>query len=177
MANKVIIMRGAPGSGKSTYTKKNYPDAVVVSADHFFEQPDGTYIFDRSKISAAHAACLRRFTQNVEFGTCGDQGEGRDSCLGTAYCGQSHRDIVVDNTNISAVEIAPYAALALAYGWELEIVTLDVDPKTSHARNVHSVPEKTVKDMHKRLTSEEARFPRYWSRKTVDNQSPSQGEE
>ena len=33
---EAIILRGPAGSGKSTWVEKNCPDAVVVSADHFF---------------------------------------------------------------------------------------------------------------------------------------------
>ena len=33
MKNNLIIMVGIPGSGKSTFAKKNYPDALYVSRD------------------------------------------------------------------------------------------------------------------------------------------------
>lgn len=143
---KVIIMRGQPGSGKSTYTAKHYPDALVCSADHFFMK-NGKYEFDKTKIGQAHAECLKKFVVMVAQG-------------GAAMF---HADtIVVDNTNINATEIAPYAALALAYGWELEIITLDVDPAISAARNVHEVPASTVKRMHKQMEYGAKNFPSYW---------------
>jgi hypothetical protein len=48
--------------------------------------------------------------------------------------------LVVDNTNCSVAEVAPYAALAGAYGHELHIITLIGDPLAAWQRNRHGVP-------------------------------------
>ena len=45
-SHTMFIMRGVPGSGKSTLAKrihKQYPDAVLCSADDFFVDTDGIY--------------------------------------------------------------------------------------------------------------------------------------
>ena len=38
MASRLIILAGCAGSGKSTYVRRQFPEALVVSADHYFEE-------------------------------------------------------------------------------------------------------------------------------------------
>lgn len=92
---KVIILSGISGSGKSTYAKKLVGDSfgqeectgvVVCSADHFFMQT-GEYKFDASMLSLAHGECFKDFIEEVQRGTS---------------------LVLVDNTNTSVAEIAPY---------------------------------------------------------------------
>jgi len=141
----VVVLRGVPGSGKSTYVAKNLPEAKVVSADKFF-MVDGEYKFNPTNLPNAHAACLREYMGHVMLGYLDDT-------------------VVVDNTNTTAVEIAPYAAIALAFGCELEVVTLECDPKVAAARNIHGVPEGGVLAMHKRLV--EAQLMPWWQHRVV----------
>jgi len=62
---KVIIMRGVPGSGKSSYVARKYPEATVCSADNFFMSADDQgilhYQFNPAQLSAAHDECFREF--------------------------------------------------------------------------------------------------------------------
>lgn len=187
---KVIIMRGQPGSGKSTYTAKHFPDALVCSADHFFmesgvcncgfasdplmtdhnpacDELKTTYVFDKTKISEAHAHCLQRFVRFVTTPVGERMNWFRESGAMSKWADNDNPIVVVDNTNINATEIAPYAALALAHGWELEIITLDVDPAISAARNVHDVPASTVKRMHKQMEYGAKNFPSWWNHKII----------
>lgn len=61
----VVIVRGVPGSGKSTVVRKlveTYQgpptDVVVCSADHHMvNQATGAYEFDHTRLPEAHAAC------------------------------------------------------------------------------------------------------------------------
>jgi hypothetical protein len=124
---KVKILRGISGSGKSTYVKKLREDGVdveVCSADHFFMEEDGSYVFDPSLLPRAHAACLRKFLNLVR--------SGHPSCAGLL--------LLVDNTNTTAAEIAPYYAVAEAYGFDVEIIEFVVSVGEAAARNVHGVP-------------------------------------
>ena len=146
----VIILRGIPGSGKSTYIRKNLPEAWIFSADHFFMVGE-EYKFDPSKLPQAHAACLREYLEWLTFV------EGR----------RCRWPLVVDNTNTSVMEIAPYAALALAYGASLRIVTIKCDPAVAAARNVHGVPEAAVLAMAKRLEDETPRLAPWWEHEVV----------
>lgn len=143
--HKVTLLRGVPGSGKSTYVQAHMPDALVVSADAYFVR-DGIYQFNPAKLPQAHAACLRVFVQALQ------------GCVG---------QVVVDNTNTTVAEVAPYAALALAYGYELEVVNLQVNPAVAAARNVHGVPAASVEAMAQRLAVETPRLPPWWPQRTV----------
>lgn len=134
---KVIILRGIPGAGKSTWIEKNIRiDHRVVSADHHFVDPEtGGYKFDPTQLGVAHARCLRKFVQHLED-------------LPQSWT------VVVDNTNTTAVEISPYYALAEAFRCDVEIVTLHCDPDVAARRNVHGVPGSTVYPMDRRLRAE-----------------------
>ena len=144
----VVILRGPSGAGKSTYAKKHYPSAVVCSADSFF-MVEGEYRFDPKRLPEAHNECLRQFTHAV-----------------SSHDSQSDR-IVVDNTNTTVAEVSPYAALALAYGHSLEIVTLVGDPVKAARRNVHLVPAPAVVAMAKRIEEQTAFFPPWWPNRVV----------
>ena len=56
---RLVLIRGAPGSGKTTTARRDFPRHVLCEADQFFESPAG-YRFDRSRVSEAHAACLEK---------------------------------------------------------------------------------------------------------------------
>lgn len=148
----VIILSGVSGSGKSFYAKCINP-SVIVSADAFFMQ-DGEYKFDSSKLGDAHADCFRRFIDAVS--------NADNKVL-----------IVVDNTNISEVEIAPYYLGAEAYGHSAVIHTmklpfgflseksLDILEK----RNPHKVSRHIIAQQHKRL--EKRWLPPWWGKVNV----------
>lgn len=142
----VTILCGIPGAGKSTLRAHTYAGVPVCSADDYFVE-DGVYRFDPSKLPAAHAACLRRFVYLLT--------ERQEDIT----------DIVVDNTNTTVAEIAPYAALALAYGYTLDIVTVECDPEVAFTRQTHGVPLAAIQAMAKRLSARD--LPPWWPHRRV----------
>jgi len=144
----VKILCGVSGSGKSTYIKNHFPDADVCSADHFFMSAGG-YHFNPAKLSLAHGECLKKFVYLVSTVPHGND------------------DVVVDNTNTTMSEVAPYAALALAYGHDLEIIIIDARLEKAAARNVHGVPLAGVNGQYQRLLALEAALPPWWHVKHV----------
>lgn len=156
---KVIIMSGVSGSGKSTYMQKLFEEVgegivfAEVSADHFFKK-DGVYNFDASKLSEAHGECFNDFITHM-----------RHLC----------ELVVVDNTNTTDVEIAPYILGAQAFGYEAEIVTLvrptGMDPndyyRACHARNSHGVSEVGVKQQFSRILNR--KLPPWWKVSFVES--------
>src|SRR5271157_4759262 len=111
---QIKILRGISGSGKSTYIKNNFPDSIICSADHFF-MLDGVYKFDPEKIGQAHQYCFKSFINFVSI-------ECRGIC-------------VIDNTNCSAWQIAPYYLAGETFGYNVEIIELNVDEETATHRN------------------------------------------
>jgi predicted kinase len=136
---KVTIMSGVSGSGKSTFVARHLPDAFVISADHFFVGADGAYRFDPRLLPAAHADCMRRFVAEVTA--------GRDH-------------VVVDNTNTTAVEIAPYYSVARAFNAAVQLVRVSCDPAVAAARNRHGVPLASIEAQATRLATLE--LPPFW---------------
>lgn len=156
---RVNIMMGPSGAGKSTFIRefaKNNPDKIigVCSADLYFLDREGKYMFDASELGEAHSASVRTFV---------------DLCQSIGY-----DEVFVDNTNLSLEEIAPYYALAKAYGHSVRVVQVYAPVETCIARNVHGVPEATVRKMHARFTKflDQGHLPVYWDFDVLDVTNP-----
>lgn len=131
---KVIIMRGIPGSGKSTWARNNFPNSLICSTDNFMIDSDGNHKFDWTKLKDAHGACLRQFIGAV---------------VNRRYTGID--TVIVDNTNIRVCSIAPYVAIAEAYNLDTQIYRCVCPPEVGFKRNVHGVPLSTVDKMSRQM--------------------------
>lgn len=123
-----IILRGLPGSGKSTFAREiadDRDDCVVFNADSY-HMVDGEYRYSTEKAGWAHSQCLKAFTIQAIAG------------LGT---------LIVDNTNTSSLQMAPYVRVAEAFGYEIWILEMECSILDSIRRNIHGVPEKTIRKM------------------------------
>lgn len=61
-----ILVRGVPGSGKSSfYSKVLHSDYVKCEADDYFLTTDGEYLFNKDKLSEAHSQCFMKFLKNI----------------------------------------------------------------------------------------------------------------
>jgi predicted kinase len=136
----VTILSGISGAGKDCYITSHFGDrkVTVVSADDYFMH-EGQYRFYASDLGKAHAQCMRNFCYAVDRGV---------------------REIVVNNTNLTAIEIAPYYAVAMAYRYRVELVTIVRSAEVCAARNVHGVPLATCQRMAETLANRE--IPPYW---------------
>jgi predicted kinase len=128
---KVIIMRGLPGSGKSTMADRLAEEngGVIFSTDNYFMH-NGNYLFDASKLGAAHAWNQRKYQEALERG---------------------EEYVIVDNTNTTMREMRPYIKLAGYLGYSVEIMEPD-NPERFHVdlcfvRNTHGVPFAAIENM------------------------------
>ena len=121
-----LVTSGIPGCGKSTYLCKNAPSATVCSADQFFLDDHGLYVFDRNKLGAAHNYCWELFRMAVMTGD---------------------PVVAVDNTNLNWSEMGRYVELALQYGYKVRVVQFSVPTDVAAARNVHGVPAEHIGKM------------------------------
>jgi predicted kinase len=141
---KVIILQGVPGSGKSTYQRQFYPDAEVFSADHYFTA-GGQYDFNPKMLPHAHGMCLRGFI---------------NWCKSNSML--SKNVAIVDNTNTTVTEIAPYMAVAAAYNHDAEIFAMMVAPEIAAKRNIHGVSQGAVEGMAQRIVASHKQLPPWW---------------
>lgn len=96
---KLILIRGLPGTGKTTYAKR-YP-ALHLEADMYFQR-DGVYEYNLSLIKKAHAWCQSSVSFALSHGL----------------------DVVVANTFVKVWELRNYALLAKKHNAELEVVEM-----------------------------------------------------
>jgi len=155
---EVKIMMAISGSGKSTWIKN---DAVekkeICSADLFF-MDDGDYKFDRTKLGEAHGHCLKMFIKKT-FSAKGNAEMGKKIA---PHLNRNPDVLYVDNTNTTEGEIAPYIAIARAYGIEPQIIHLNVLPEIAGPRNTHGVPQKSIENMYRNIERLKKHWPHHW---------------
>lgn len=121
---KLTLIRGLPGSGKSTRAKEisRRAGAVHLEADMWFMR-NGKYDFDPSKLFLAHRWCQEQTEQNLKMGN----------------------SVVVSNTFTRKREAQFYIDLANRLGVELEIITA-----TGDYGSIHDVPDEAIERMRAR---------------------------
>jgi predicted kinase len=125
MEKVLNIVRGIPGSGKSTFAKTL--GGQHYEADMFFINENGEYQFDFVKIKEAHQWC-----QGMVKG---------DMIL-------EYPKIVVSNTFTQEWEMEPYIEMAKEYGYT--VFTIVVENRHGGV-NVHNVPEDILNNMKNRF--------------------------
>ena len=130
----VVILRGLPGSGKSTFAAmmKMYAECkglrtVVCSADDAFRGPNG-YNFNTQGIRPAHA-------------------ESQEKCRHALL--QRILIVIIDNTNVKTSEWTPYMEMAEQGDFLHQVCRVnfrchDDQAQVLRARSFHEVPFHTV---------------------------------
>lgn len=131
---KLIIVRGAMGSGKSTFANKltnklirfgyKPTDICHFEADQFFMDEYGNYNFVPTKLWLAHKQCLEK----------------------TKKCLLRDKIVIVSNTFATKKEMKPYMDFA-----EENDIPVEVYRCTGEYQNVHGVPDDVVVAKRKQM--------------------------
>lgn len=140
MRKQLLLLRGLPGSGKSYLANKigihlsnSIITVVICSTDYFWEKETGQYNYRPHLLEIAHSWCRGQVANEMFKGT---------------------KLIILDNTNTTFKEIAPYLELAAAFSYDVEIVepnnpwSKDVTECAKHC--THNVPLATIEKMKER---------------------------
>jgi predicted kinase len=130
----LIILRGLPGAGKSTFANFIWQSGVIFEADKYFINAEGEYVFDAFKLHKAHEWCVASIEAAMQRNAESN--------------GQYFSEIVVSNTTTTEKEIQPYLDLAKAY--EYSVVSLIVENRHGN-KSIHGVAEETLDKMEKRF--------------------------
>ena len=133
MNGVLFLVRGLPGSGKTSFASAIWNDYAVCEADKFFYDKEGNYNFDPSKLKEAHTWCKNQ----VETRMIDHQNNQ-----------QYYPEIAVSNTFTQEWEMEDYFKLAEKYGYK--VVSLILENRQG-GQNVHGVPEDKLQIMKDRF--------------------------
>jgi predicted kinase len=123
MEKELILLRGLPGSGKSTFAKRICNQHV--EADEFFVV-NGVYQFDPTKLKQAHEWCRNKAQEWMKKGY----------------------NVVVSNTFTQEWEMDAYYWLAEQYGYRVHSLVVE---NRHMGVNQHGVPADKLEQMKNRF--------------------------
>jgi predicted kinase len=128
----LILLRGIPGSGKSTLGHiilNCIPgdNHHVLSADDFFLNEKDEYVFDPTKLREAHNDCQEKCAKRMKL---------------------EFSKIVVANTFTQDWEMEKYYEMAERYHYRVHSVVVE---NRHEGENIHGVPEDKLQQMKDRF--------------------------
>lgn len=127
----MYLIRGVPGSGKTTLAKTIYfnlrekgKKPFHSEADFFMTDDVGNYRFDPTKLTSCHDLCFKVVKEGVFFGV----------------------PVIVSNTFVRRWEMKRYESLAKSHGYDIQEIIC-----RGSFDNIHNVPDWKVKQMQERF--------------------------
>jgi predicted kinase len=134
MIPKILtLVRGLPGSGKSTFANLITNKFSICEADLFFYDKEGKYNFDSTKLREAHEWCRNAVETRM-----------KDNEVNPQF----YPEIVVSNTFTQEWEMEEYFKLAEKYGYM--VFTIIVENRHGGV-NQHGVPAQKLEQMKNRF--------------------------
>lgn len=137
MTKPVIILRGVSGSGKSTLADFLYfnlfdaglsKNVICCADDYFIDKNTRKYVFDITKLGAAHKWCQKKFDE--------------------ALIDPDVNVVIVSNTNTKESDFKYY--LEKAKEFDCRIFSLVVENRHGNT-DIHSVPKETLENQKKNI--------------------------
>jgi predicted kinase len=132
LVGDLILLRGLPGSGKTTLgevilhsNQGTRPD--VISADNYFIDDKGNYNFDPTKLKEAHNNCQQICAERMRL---------------------EFSKIVVANTFTQEWEMEKYFEMAERYNYRVHSIIVE---NRHGGENIHGVPDDKLKQMKDRF--------------------------
>lgn len=122
----LIIVRGIPGSGKSSFAELLGTKAICCADDYVTR--NGVYNWQLETIGASHKWCQRKCERFMK------------RMIGR---------VVVANTNTTEKEMKPYYDLAKKYDYKVYSIIVE---NRHGGTNIHNVPEETLDKMVNRFS-------------------------
>lgn len=127
----LYLIRGVPGSGKSTFAQQllaaEVVDSVFEADDYFTDTVSGEYKFHPSGLPMAHADCQHLTRLTLATGA----------------------SVAVSNTSTTEREVETYAKIAEECG--AKFVSIIVETRHNN-KNIHEVPDEKVEQMRNRFS-------------------------
>jgi predicted kinase len=125
MEKVIVIVRGVPGSGKTTFAE--LIGRAICTADDYFTDSHGNYSWTPDNVGKAHSWCQRKCERFLK---------------------KSITPVIVANTSTTERELRPYYDLARRYGYKVFSVIVE---NRANTKNIHNVPDETIQKMKDRF--------------------------
>ena len=132
MEKNLYIVRGLPGSGKSTFARSIAKSYQIFEADQYFMEK-GKYNFDATKLKEAHNDCKQRVVRRM-----------RENLFNSIF----FNNIVVSNTFTQDWEMKYYRSIGKRYGYKVHTIIVE---NRHYGTNVHGVPQDKLQVMEDRF--------------------------